>query len=77
MNKTRKKYEIFKRLNKIVILSFFIFSFNNSQVYSQDKVTDKNVANDTKNKNIKEYTDKQLNDYVMKELEKIKKNRTI
>ena len=60
----------FKKLNKILILTFCIVGFNISQVFSQDNVTDKNEGKNTKKKNVKEYTDKQLKDYVMKELEK-------
>ena len=60
----------FKKLNRIVLLSLFIFSLIDYQVYSQDKVADKNDSNGSKKKNIKEFTDEQLNEYVMKELEK-------
>ena len=60
----------FIKLKKIFVLTFCIIGFNNSQVFSQDNVTDKNEGKNTKKKNVKEYTDKQLKDYVMKELEK-------
>ena len=60
----------FIKLKKIFILIFCVIGFNNSQVFSQDDVTDKNEGKNTKKKNVKEYTDKQLKDYVMKELEK-------
>ena len=62
--------ESFKQIKKTIFIILCIFSISNNQTFSQDN---KNVDSEKKvkkKKNVKEFTDKQLNEFVIKELEK-------
>ncbi len=62
--------EFFKEIKKTIFIILCLFSISNNQTFSQDK---KNVDSEkkvNKKKNVKEFTDKQLNEFVIKELEK-------
>ena len=62
--------ESFKEIKKTIFIILCLFSISNNQTFSQDN---KNVDSEkkiNKKKNVKEFTDKQLNEFVIKELEK-------
>ena len=62
--------ESFKQIKKTILIMLCLFSISNNQTFSQDN---KNVDSEkkiNKKKNVKEFTDKQLNEFVIKELEK-------
>jgi len=62
--------ESFKKIKKTIFFTLCLFLISSNQIFSQDK---KNVDSEkkvNKKKNVKEFTDKQLNEFVIKELEK-------
>ena len=59
----------FKGLKKIVFITVCFFSLIDIRSFSQEEV-DKSKNKTEKKKDVKEFTEKQLNEYVIKELEK-------
>ena len=62
--------ESFKKIKKTIFFTLCLFLISSNQTFSQDN---KNVDSEkkvNKKKNVKEFTDKQLNEFVIKELEK-------
>ena len=60
----------FRKKNKIFLIFLVFFSLNISTSFSQDKEEDKEKKQIEKKKGVKEFTDKQLKEFILKELEK-------